>query len=158
MIDFTVFGRAVPQGSKRAFVNPATGRAVMVEQAGARHKDWRALVRDKASLHAPPEPLEGPIFVSLHFAFERPKKHYHHRKAGRVLRTDSPPRYVNSRGVGDIDKLTRSILDAITDAGILRDDSQVSMLLATRAWTEGPGCCNVRIRPITQAEGEAAST
>lgn len=135
---FTIRGRAVPQGSKKAFVNKHTGRAVITEQHGTRHKDWRrnvTLMAQNAPTR-PEQPLEGPVAVYVDLRFSRPKNHYHHRKSGSVLRDDAPE-YVATKAVGDIDKLERAIYDALTDAGWVRDDSQIASNRTIKRWTEG---------------------
>lgn len=119
-IAFTVVGIPVPQGSKRAF-KTKSGAVVMTEGATAdaakRHKSWRAEVTDAARAVAPPEPFAGPVSVTLRFRFlpvaSDPYRTYH---------VSSP----------DIDKLARSILDALKVARIVVDDSRVAELTASK--------------------------
>lgn len=56
------------------------------------------------------------------------------------------------RGTGDIDKLSRNVLDALQDAGVLLDDACVTRLVAVQEWAlpemgDVPGC-HVSVRPI----------
>lgn len=148
-----VYGTARPQGSKRAFINKHTGRAMMLESSGAKHKNWRELVRIMAqdAVLKPRAPLQEPVTVDIHFAFARPKAHYHQRVGGPVLRSDAP-QYVSTRSVGDIDKISRSILDALTDAGWLKDDSIVARLVAEKVWTDEAPCVHIVVSPIAAAE------
>jgi Holliday junction resolvase RusA-like endonuclease len=115
-VSFTVRGVPVPQGSKRALVHRSTGRAVVIEQAGQRHKDWRQDVRAAASQAMHPDGtwlpgMTGPVGVSLCFTVPKPKS------APKTRRTwpDKRP---------DLDKLVRTVLDAITGE-IIADDAQV---------------------------------
>jgi crossover junction endodeoxyribonuclease RusA len=115
-VSFTVRGVPVPQGSKRALVHRSTGRAVVIEQAGQRHKDWRQDVKaaaceamDRAG--AGFITLTGPVGVSLCFTVPKPKS----APKTRRIWPDKRP---------DLDKLVRLVLDAITGE-IIADDAQV---------------------------------
>lgn len=158
---FDVQGRAVPQGSKRAFVQ--NGRAIMTEQTGSRHKSWRDLVTLIAQNTdtRPPTPIEGPVAVSLLFRFARPKAHYYQRQSGPVLRQDAPL-FVYSRAIGDIDKLQRSVFDSLVNAGWIRDDSQIVRIEATKTWTHDADSVTVsmdEIQPVigTTVENQGAA-
>ena len=37
----------------------------------------------------------------------------------------------------DVDKLARAVLDALTDAALWKDDSQVAQLVAEKRWYDG---------------------
>lgn len=127
-IEFVVWGDPTPQGSKNAFVNPKTGRAVVVEAAGARLKTWRRLVTDAGrkamnALNGVVEP-EIPVKVTLEFYMPIPRT----VKVG-VWHAKKP----------DLDKLIRAVLDACTEAGIWKDDSRVACLVVTKKYAEYPG-------------------
>jgi Holliday junction resolvase RusA-like endonuclease len=125
-VSFTVRGVPVPQGSKRALVHRSTGRAVVIEQGGQRHKDWRADVKAAAAAawaadrNCPCHPMQGPVGVSICFTVPKPKS------APKTRRTwpDKRP---------DLDKLVRTILDAITGE-VIADDAQVVQLLAGKSY------------------------
>lgn len=101
----TVFveGEPAPQGSKKAFTNPKTGKTILVESS-AKVKPWRAAV----AAAYPQEPLDGPVMVSIEFLLRRPKS----------VRRDLP--FVQP----DLDKLIRSTLDGLTGRAY-HDDAQV---------------------------------
>lgn len=126
---FFVPGIPKPQGSKRAFVNPKTNRAVVVED-NKNVRDWRADVRAMAMDHADNRISEGPVNITLKFVMKRPVSTPKSRP--------TPPAIKKP----DLDKLERAILDALT--GILfTDDSQVTMLIGTKRIAEideTPGC------------------
>ena len=108
----------------------------MVESS-KRVKPWREDVRQAAlDLHHPT--IVGAVAVRIRFGFPRPKSHFGTgRNASKVKA--SAPKYCLSRAVGDIDKLTRSTLDALVSAGLLGDDSQVCHLVAERVYATRTG-------------------
>lgn len=118
MLDFFAEGTPVPQGSKNAYVRG--GRAVLVD-ANPRLKAWRSAVRSAAEAaiaEAGWETLDEPCRVYLGFTMPRPKR----------------PRWGLPAVKPDLDKLTRAVFDALTDAGVWRDDSRVvSMEVAKRS-------------------------
>ena len=113
---FIAHGTPVPQGSIRSL---GKGRQSIHSNAD-RLLPWRFLVQHAAEQAHQGPPIEGPVSVCLDFGMPRPKSA---RKSDR-----HPTRRP------DIDKLTRSCLDAITDAGVIRDDSQVVDLSARKAY------------------------
>lgn len=117
MISLIVFGTPAPQGSKRH-----VGGGVMIESS-KKVKPWRDAVRsDAVEIRAGAEPLDGPLVADMVFTFNRPKSHYRTGKNAHLLRDDAPPR---PTGAPDLSKLARSTEDALTDAGLWRDDSRV---------------------------------
>ena len=134
-VSFMVHGVPVPQGSKRALVHRSTGRAVVIEQGGARHRDWRADVKAAAHdamvalddtdwLLRPGWVLRGPVGVSICFTVPKPKS------APKTRRTwpDRRP---------DLDKLVRAVLDAITGE-VIADDAQVVGMIPTETFPGEP--------------------
>jgi crossover junction endodeoxyribonuclease RusA len=131
---FQVFGDPVPQGSKRAFV--VKNRAVVVDDNKATLRSWRSAVIDaaRAELHSDPldgslvaAPELGPVRVTLMFFLRQPKR----PKA--KLPITKP----------DSDKLARAILDGMTDAGVFRDDAQVTTLTVRKRYTTEAPCVRV---------------
>ena len=57
------------------------------------------------------KPVPGPVCVDLEFYFRRPKNHFGTGKNAHTLK-DSVPYHPCSRG--DVDKLARAVLDALT--------------------------------------------
>lgn len=130
---FVVKGTPAPQGSKRAFVNQSTGRAAIVEDNKARVRSWREIVREGFLTPEPPEMLLGPVAVRLMFYMPRPKSHYRTGAHSGDLKPNAPM-YVATKP--DIDKLARSTLDALSQAGAWRDDSQVASLLCLQRYVD----------------------
>lgn len=132
-----VRGLPAPQGSKRH-----VGHGVMVESSKA-VAPWREAVvaacieQGIADLH-----MLGAIEVRIDFLMPRPKSHY----LSKGLRTDAP--FLVSRKP-DIDKLARSTLDAITQAGVIADDAQIAVLSAVKHYSEHTPGAWIRIEPAT---------
>jgi Holliday junction resolvase RusA-like endonuclease len=147
-----VLGMPAPQGSKRAFVNKKTGRAQVVESSKDRVNLWRSDVVnacDKVRENIPDFiPFDGPIRLTFVFRMPRPKSHYRTGRNAHLLR-DNAPAY--PAGKPDLDKLIRSTADAMTTAGMYRDDSQIVDLGQTRklycAPNERPGALII-VRPL----------
>jgi Holliday junction resolvase RusA-like endonuclease len=130
---FQVFGIPKPQGSKKGFVNKKTGAVIMTEQAGAALTTWREDVKQGA-LKAMAEvgmgePHIGPVAVSVRFFMPRPKYHFRTGKNAHLLKEDSPRFHTTTP---DVDKCIRSVLDALTVAGVWRDDAQVASLFSEK--------------------------
>ncbi len=136
-LSFFVPGKPVPQGSKRH-----VGNGRMVEM-GKDLKPWRESIR-WAALERSHGPLmyEGPVSVRLQFVMPRPA---------------SAPKRKTTPGIKrpDVDKLIRSVLDALSSAGVWRDDSQVVEVYASKRiaeLTESPGVSVL----VQRTEEEAA--
>jgi Holliday junction resolvase RusA-like endonuclease len=71
-------------------------------------------------------PHAGPVEVRATFTFER------HGVTAKQLTWPTVNGGVNA--VGDLDKLLRNLLDALTDAAILADDSQVCAVTTRKVW------------------------
>lgn len=117
-----VFGSPAPQGSKRAVVHRATGRAVVMESS-KKVKPWRDAVRSEAARCRIGPAMDGPLVADMVFTFARPKSHYRTGKNAHLLRDDAPARPTSAP---DLSKLVRSTEDALTDAGIWVDDARVT--------------------------------
>lgn len=133
-------GVPAPQGSKRHL-----GGGVMVESS-ARVRPWRTDIREAAlglrDMRAADElpsiiPAGQAVDVTLTFCMPRPKSHYRGGRRAHELR-DTAPTWHTSRP--DVDKLTRTVLDALSGVWWV-DDSQVAMVTAAKSYTNdgGPG-------------------
>lgn len=124
-----VAGVPVTQGSKTAGVNPHTGRAFVRESGGDRLKAWRTAINSQAQqAYADRAPWLGPVMLDIHFAVPRPTS------APKTKRT-----YPIKARSGDVDKLARAVMDALTGVAFT-DDSQVLILMvakdyAMNGWT-----------------------
>jgi crossover junction endodeoxyribonuclease RusA len=74
--------------------------------------------------------ITGPVGATLTFSLRRPKK--------------LPTRYPVGQRSGDVDKLARAALDAMTGVVYL-DDAQVVSLLVTKCWAEADTAPGVEV-------------
>ncbi len=128
ILRFRVSGLPVTQGSKRAVLRGK--RAGLIDSNDARLRPWRDAVRWTAHATAGIswQPIAGPVRVLLLFGLRRPAA------APKTRRT-----WPIGAKSGDVDKLTRACLDAMTDAGIWRDDSQVVDARAIKDYPDALG-------------------
>lgn len=133
-----VCGDPAPQGSKKAI---RRGSRVALIESSRRVKPWRKQVELAALAARARGAHNGPVLVWVRFLIQRPKSHYGTGRNAGVVKESAPP-YPTSRAVGDLDKLLRSTLDGLTDAGVIRDDADVVDVNAAKHWAlpdEGPG-------------------
>lgn len=146
VISFTVLGRPQPAGSKRAFVNPKTGRAIITDDA-KKSRPWKQEVKHTALVAYPHgQLLDGPLVVEITFVLARPAAHMGTgRNAGQVR--PSAPAYPIVRP--DVDKLSRAVLDALTGT-LWRDDAQVVRKTVEKVYG-APERCEVVVRPLLRS-------
>lgn len=143
-LTINVIGVPVPQGSK---VANRHGGGVRDSNA-KKLKPWRADVAGTAQEVAAHEGwarLDEPAQVDITFYMPRLKGHYGTGRNDGVLKPTAP-KYVQAKP--DIDKLARAILDALTDADILRDDSRVARLVVEKRYADGPTGARITITPL----------
>jgi crossover junction endodeoxyribonuclease RusA len=123
---FVVKAEAAPQGSKKMVRLRGSGRTVLLESS--RRVKWfrNVLAADARRLFA--KPSDHPAIVTLVFRFSRPPSHF---TAKGKLKKDAPA--YPTRKSGDLDKLCRAALDALTGVAY-HDDSQVIRLFATKEY------------------------
>jgi crossover junction endodeoxyribonuclease RusA len=138
VVTFNVVGLPATQGSKKAFINKKTQRPVIVDDNPAALKPWReAFASEARAAFAGTELLRCPVQVRLNF---------------RLLRPASYPKTTRTWPIkarsGDVDKLARAVLDAITGV-LIADDSQVIGLVVSKDWGDPPGCA-FALRPVVR--------
>lgn len=130
MIKFFVSGTPAPQGSKRHVGN---GRMI---ESSKKLKPWREAVRRVAAEHAPEEPYDVALRVSVDFYLPRPKR----SRFGK-----------HPAGVPDIDKLLRSTFDGITAGGLWIDDSRAVRVITQKHWTDDNPGASITVEPLWDA-------
>jgi crossover junction endodeoxyribonuclease RusA len=131
-------GIPAPGGSKKAFLNPKTGRIVVTDDA-KRNKPWRQAVEAAAfaAMDGRAPIARGvPIALSVTFLLPRPKGHYGTGRNAGTLRPNAPM-FHDVRP--DATKLLRALEDAGT--GVLwHDDCAIVEQFVSKRFTDGtPG-------------------
>lgn len=136
------------QGSKKVI------RGHLIEMADARLRSWRQDVASAASEAMDNErPWQGPVMVVLNFFLPRPKAHYGTGRNAETLKP-SAPAYPSTHP--DIDKLTRSVLDALTGI-VFHDDRQVVMLQVGKFYGQPGMDCEVAPTQARAAQSAGVS-
>lgn len=129
----TVHGEPKPKGSMRH-----VGKGRMVEQVSA-SRPWREAVKcaaldqhpcDQPSSDDPQQqrcvlPLEGPLCCEITYTVRKPASAPKTRVTWPITRSS-----------GDADKVARNCLDALVDAGVMHDDSQVVELTVRKVYPD----------------------
>jgi Holliday junction resolvase RusA-like endonuclease len=131
-----VRGMPHPQGSMKTHALP-NGK-VAVRYPAAVYQ-WRAQIQQAVAevmqqltdAYDVPLPIEGAVELRLGFDLPRPMGHFGTGKNAASIKASSPLYPIVAP---DTDKLIRAVCDAITDAGLWRDDSQVTTLLASKRY------------------------
>jgi len=122
-ITIQIQGTPRPQGSKRL----VQGRMI---ESSAGLPAWRESIRAETQrVMNGSAVVSGPVRAELVFLMPRPKSHQGVkgiRKGAPALPTIVP----------DIDKLSRAALDGIVNGGAIRDDSQVTTLVAKKVYAD----------------------
>lgn len=141
---FVVHGRPVPQGSLRAF--KAKSGAVVTPQQPKVLK-WRGDVRSALEATAGGiEPSSDAFTVQAGFYFRRPKSHLNSKG---VAKLSAPLWHTQSP---DVDKLLRSVLDALTGV-VWHDDKQVVTVRGDKFWS-GWDHATIRITTISLGDSD----
>jgi len=125
MITFTVYGTPIPQGSMKAFM-PRGARFPVVTADNAKTRPWRqSIVEAARAALGGSAPIASDIGIELYVVFYLPRSR------------SAPNRVTEPATRPDVDKLLRAMMDALTAAGIWRDDAQVIMTFTRKAFAGG---------------------
>lgn len=148
IITFFVPGIPATSGSKRAFVNPKTGKAIVAPDNPAKQNTWMSDVKYYAEKAFDGLPVKRePFMFVMTFIFTRPKGHYGTgRNEGKV----KPSAPLRPTGRPDLTKLTRAAEDAL--AGVIWvNDSQVVGQTVCKQYGDRPGVA-IAIKQIGQED------
>jgi Holliday junction resolvase RusA-like endonuclease len=139
----TVYGKPEPAGSKRAFINPKTKRAIVTD-ANAKAKPWKQEVAGAAfeAVSGLP-PYTFAVELDVEFYLRRPRAHLTSKG---VLKPNAP-QYHGVRP--DATKLVRAVEDAMTGI-VWRDDAQVVRQSVVKFYAD-PGeaeRCEITVRRL----------
>lgn len=99
-------------------------------------KGWKALVSLACPAKIKHKAFAGPVALSLAFSFARPPGHSGTGRNAGSLKRSAPLRHIQKP---DLDNLAKSTMDALTEAGVWRDDCQVVGLEMVKAWDNVEG-------------------
>ena len=128
-VEFVVYGRPAPQGSKRPIGRRKNGSAIMIEMSGY-VKPWRAAVKAAAEQAITGPMIETAVILNVTFTLKAPAK----MPKGRIYPSVVP----------DLSKLVRSTEDGITESGLWKDDALVVVTSAQKLY---PGQVGALDRP-----------
>jgi len=97
-------------------ISRKTGKPTPDSLAWVRANEWYAAVRLAVQRYLPAEPWSGPVRVCINVYFERTKE---------LQKKKYPAGAIRHTGKPDRDNVDKSILDALTEAGLWLDDGQV---------------------------------
>lgn len=150
----TVHGTPAPKGNLRC----RGGSSHTLYEAGGKGLDvWRKLVTlaGRNIRTAAGGTLNGPVGVDVTFVLARPKLHWRTGRNAGQLKDWAPSAHTSKP---DIDKLERTILDALTDANVWVDDAQVADLNCRKRYVEfgeRPGA-SIAVWPIDDEDRRTA--
>lgn len=132
MISFFINGLPKPQARARTFFRPGA----KFPTTWSPKSDWFSVCYYKALENRPRQALEGPLAVELRIYLPRPKS-----VAKAIFRPAVRP---------DLDNYEKAILDALTQAGIWKDDGLICELHSHKFYTEVGAVtgCHVCIQEI----------
>ena len=152
-ISFFVRGEPKAQPRPKAFARKFGSKwSARVYDPGTA-ENWKSQIAMAAKELFPATPTEDPICLELDFKLPRPKSHHnskgHLKESAPVYHTNKP----------DADNLEKAVMDALTQLGAWRDDSQVCIKRTTKRYvSEGfVGCC-ILIQTLSHRGENAAST
>jgi Holliday junction resolvase RusA-like endonuclease len=140
MTSFIVLGEPKGQPRARAF---ARGGMVRMYDPGTAEA-WKSQVALAWNQCKNKQKHEGPVSIELAFYFKRPKSHFN--KAG--VKPKAPFYHVAKP---DADNAAKAVLDALTQIGAWRDDSQVAELKVSKRYADENTGCFVTIQDLSNS-------
>ena len=149
LLDTFVNGRPRTKGSLKPIINWSTQKYRMVEQV-EQSKPWRLAISNHViKTLACDRPVSPALWTELGLPYDRPVS-VEMSFTFALNRVDVGPADADGWpvgiGWGDIDKLTRNVLDALTDAKLYRDDSLVVAISATKSFARDLRSAGVSLR------------
>ncbi len=138
------FARGIPKAQPRAKASSFGGFTRVYDPGTA--KEWKTIVRVSAMEAWDGVPFVGPVRVRLCVFFPRPKAHF--KKDG--LRPNAPTHHITKP---DAENCSKAILDALTNAGLWRDDSQVADVRTIKYYMRNAYCgAEIIVEVISEEE------
>lgn len=151
LLRITIAGNPMPKGSMKC-VGQKGRHQLVASNDRTGGKAWHDLIANGIAGRIDNAPLKHqPVGVDLTFYVPRPAGHHNARGELKPSAPDFPTtKPTQGRPGGDVDKLARAVLDALTDGRLLPDDAQVVDLTARKRWSddEHPTGCQIAIYPL----------
>lgn len=125
-ISFWVSGDPKGQPRPRAFARKMGNKFVARVYDSGTAEGWKSAVAQAAMPHL--KAFSVPVGVTMVFNFRRPKNHYNSKGNPKI----SSPLWHTTKP--DADNAAKAVLDAMTQLGFWRDDSQVSQLVVRKEY------------------------
>lgn len=91
--------------------------------------EWKKAIKVDLHDNWDGKQFEGPVMLFLDFFFKRPKSHM----CKKGLKETAPSKHTSRP---DADNLAKAVMDALGDAGLFRDDAQVSHLVVQKGYSD----------------------
>lgn len=144
MITFSVIGLPMPKGSKTPVLHPHTGAIVLLDGRRGNARKAFAAWKKACATHAQAfmnaqglSPIDGPVTVTICFHVPRPKS--------------APRRVTLPFRKPDLDKLTRTIADAISGICYV-DDARITDFKLAKRYATGDPYAHVTVAATTEAQ------
>jgi Holliday junction resolvase RusA-like endonuclease len=138
-----IFVEGTPKGQPRARAFSRHGMVRMYDPGTAEH--WKGQIAAAAKGKLPAGGIEGPVCVAMEFSMPRPKSHFNSKGE----RKPTAPYWVTIKP--DADNLAKAVLDALTQLGAWKDDSQVCVMTALKFYTvNAVGGLHLSIKQLEQ--------
>lgn len=131
------YGTPIPQGSMTCVGAPGRGHQLQPSNKKLLH-EWRKQVTGAAQMFftETADEYQALRLIAV-FTVARPASHYRTGQFREQLRPDAP-HYPTRRTGGDLDKLVRAVMDALTQSGHIHDDAQVVDISARKLYDGHP--------------------
>lgn len=131
---FTIHGTPRPQGSLKIVTSRSTGRAFAKNSDTT--TEHRNLLVATIGSQWEDTPITGAVQLWATFVMPRPASHYGTGRNADRLKPSAPFWHT---GKPDGDKLIRAVFDALTIAGVVRDDCVIDRHHAAKRWQTDRG-------------------
>jgi Holliday junction resolvase RusA-like endonuclease len=132
ILDFFVQGKPEPQARPRAFTNKAKNGKTFSKVVSPT-TEWKETVKFHANKQRKKHgTFKKALKVSITFTFMRPKSHFGTGRNAGILK-NSAPKWHTIRP--DHENLSKAVLDAMVDVGLLSDDSIVCVCHVEKIYT-----------------------
>jgi Holliday junction resolvase RusA-like endonuclease len=144
-LDFDVPGVPIAQGSMRHVgggrLIPSSPHLAAWRASVSAHAVAAVVRSERHTAHR--WPATGAVALTCVFYFERPRNHYRQGKFSHLLRKVAPRHMTVTP---DLDKLVRSVGDALVGGGVIVDDKQINVLYAGKQWTTEQAHATISLR------------